>query len=155
MEAHLAAPVQAPAPDASILLRADHPESTSSSPTSVLFVLAVTASQASVGYTGLPPLQPVPLPRPVESCVRVLRAGEFIEVFLDEVLVISTRAYAGPCHDITARVDGRPAKLVIQPVIDGGTERDDLSAVTRADEDHQETGPLAVKPERSHRPPRL
>jgi len=134
-EKHLAAPSEAPAHDASTMLHVEHPERIDlefdhhrPGP----LVMTVTAREASVGYAGQPPLQSAQLPRPVESSLRVLRAGEFIEAFLDDRLVISTRAYTDTCHGITAHVDGHPAVPQIQPVIPGDIERDDLSAVTNA-----------------------
>jgi hypothetical protein len=119
---------------ASILLEVEYPERvdlefTHRQPGPL--VLTVTPREASVGYRGHPPLQATSLPCPVESSLRVLRVGEFIEVFLDDRLVISTRAYADACQGITAHIDGAPATPLIQPVIPGGIERDDLSAVTR------------------------
>ena len=138
MEKHLAVPSEAPAHDASVLLHVDHPERVDVEfAHNVEFahkqpgplVLTVTAREASIGYQGRPPLQTATLPRPAESSLRVLRAGEFIEVFLDDRLVISTRAYTGTCQGVTARVDGHPAAPNIQEIIGGGIERDDLSAV--------------------------
>jgi hypothetical protein len=134
IEEHLAASSEAAAHDASVLLNVDHPERVD-----VEFAhrqpgplaVTITARSASVGYRGRPPLQTALLPSPVESSVRVLRAGEFIDVFVDDRLAISTCAYTDTCQGIAARVDGRPAAPRIQPIIPGTPERDDLSAVTR------------------------
>jgi hypothetical protein len=133
MEKHLAAPSEAPARDASVLLEVEHPERIDlefAHQRPGPLVLTVTAREASVGYAGRPPLQAAPLPCPVESSLRVLRAGEFIEVFLDDRLVISTRAYTDACQGVTAHVDSHPAVPLVQAVIPDGIERDDLSAVS-------------------------
>jgi Glycosyl hydrolases family 32 N-terminal domain len=134
MEKHLAAPSETLAHDTSVLLHVEHPETIElefahQQPGSL--VLTVTAREASVGYAGRPPLQAASLSRSAESSLRVLRAGEFIEVFLDDKLVISTRAYTDVCQGITAHVDSRPVAPCIQAVIPEGIKRDDLSAVTQ------------------------
>lgn len=134
LEKYLAVPADTPAHDASILLHLEHPERIDLEFAHLRpgpLVLTVTVREASIGYTGRPPLQATPLSRTVESSLRVLRAGEFIEVFLDDKLVISTRAYTDTCQGITARVDGHPAEAHIQPIVPDGIERDDLSAVTQ------------------------
>jgi hypothetical protein len=118
----------------SVLLHVEHPETIElefahQQPGSL--VLTVTAREASVGYAGRPPLQAASLSRSAESSLRVQRAGEFIEVFLDDKLVISTRAYTDVCQGITAHVDSRPVVPCIQAVIPEGIKRDDLSAVTQ------------------------
>ena len=133
MEKHLAMPSEAPAHDASVLLTVDNPGRVvvefAHQPGPL--TLSITDREVYVGYQRRPPLQAAALTRPVESSVRILRAGEFIEVFLDGRLVLSTRAYTDVCQGITARVDGRPAAPQIQPIIPGRPERDDLSAVIR------------------------
>jgi sucrose-6-phosphate hydrolase SacC (GH32 family) len=133
MEKHLEMPSEASAHDASVLLDVRHPERVviefahlEPGP----LALTVTTDAATVGYQGRPPLQTAALPRPVESSVRVLRAGEFIEVFLDARLAISTRAYTDSCQGVAARVDGHPAAPEIRAIINDGSGRDDLSAVT-------------------------
>jgi hypothetical protein len=133
LEDHLHQPTDIPAHDACIVLEFDHPELVElgySHQDPGPLVVSLTSDKATIGYRGQPPIATAALKQPAERSLRVLRVGEYIEIYLDDELVISTLAYTDTCTDITARVDGRPASPRIQPTTPGGAPRDDRSAIS-------------------------
>jgi hypothetical protein len=135
LENHLDRPTDVPAHDACVLLELDQPEVVAleyGHRDGTPLTLNLTPHQATIGYRGRPPLAAAALPRPARRSLRVLRAAEFIEVFIDDTLAISTVAYTGTCTSIAARIDARPATALIRPISPAGLPRDDRSATTRA-----------------------
>jgi len=135
LEKHLDQPTDTPVRDACTTVEFDHPEHVEleydhQAPGPLAVTL--TPDLATVGYRDRPPLATAPLPHQPERSLRVLRAGEYIEIFLDGNLVISTLAYTDMCANITARVDARPASPRVQPIAPADTPRDDRSAITSA-----------------------
>jgi sucrose-6-phosphate hydrolase SacC (GH32 family) len=136
LERHLDQPTDAAVHDACTVLEFDHPEiieleynHAGAGP----LVVNITASRATVGYRGQPPLATAALRQPAARSLRVLRAAEFIEVFLDDRLIISALAYTDPSDAITAHVDGHPATALVRPIVRGGTPRDDRSRARSED----------------------
>jgi len=135
LEDHLDQPADIPVHNACTLLEVDHPELVEleyehREPGPLTVTLA--PGQATVGYRGRSPLATAALQHPAERSLRILRAGEYVEVFVDDKLVISTLAYTDTCSNITARVDGHHASPRIQPIASSGTPRDDRSTITSA-----------------------
>ncbi|HET9168359.1 MAG TPA: hypothetical protein VFN97_02950 [Actinospica sp.] len=131
---HLDQPTDRAADDACVLLEFD-----SRSPIELEYAhggsapltVSVGGGRVEVGYRGRPALAAAELPDPAARSLRVLRVGEFIEVFLDDILTLSTVAYTGPCTDISAHIENRAVTPEIRPISPAGIPRDDRSAAGR------------------------
>lgn len=91
--------------------------------------IGCTSTEVSLGYPGLPPLWREPVREPARESVRVLRYGEFTEVYLDDTWVLSAPVYSGPTPRVSAVADGAAVDVTCRACFGPADRRDDLSAV--------------------------
>jgi hypothetical protein len=73
-------------------------------------------------------LQAVAVPEPPRH-LRVLTVGEFVEVYADDILVVSTASYAPRSGEVTCRIGSRPGEVRVRPLCLPDPGRDDVSAL--------------------------
>lgn len=97
-------------------------------PGHVAFIVVVTDEEVVAGYDDGTTLQ-----RAVSNGnvghIRLLLVGEYLEVYCDDRLVISTLGYAPRAGAVRATADGSPLIPLVRPLVPNGARRDDVSAV--------------------------
>lgn len=121
LDAHLGPPQDAPATDAVVDVRLDGAPGA----VTVRDGLTVTVTGRGVALDGpAGRLQAAPLPRPAAT-MRALAVGEYVEVYLDDVLALSTTSYATRERPVI----GSNGQAVVRPLRLPREHRDDVSAL--------------------------
>ena len=92
--------------------------------------LTITDTRAAIGYADCAPLQETRLTEPALSSLRIFRAGEFIEVYIDERLALATLAYAAQGAPIAVTADTRRVIPEFRALKPTPAARDDRSHIS-------------------------